>query len=63
MAEFDAAIEPDPETPPADNPATRVAIVYHSGYGHTGRQAQAVKTGAEQVSGVEALLLTVEEAQ
>ncbi|URK88288.1 flavodoxin family protein [Rhizobium sp. RCAM05350] len=40
----------------------RVAIVYHSGYGHTARQAAAVKTGIEQVSGAESLLLTVEEA-
>lgn len=41
---------------------TRIAIVYHSGYGHTARQAEAVKSGVEQVEGVEALLLTVEEA-
>jgi multimeric flavodoxin WrbA len=40
-----------------------VAIVYHSGYGHTARQAEAVKDGVEQVEGAEALLLTVEEAQ
>ncbi|AUX48396.1 FMN reductase [Sorangium cellulosum] len=44
-------------------PSVRVAIVYHSGYGHTGRQAEAVKAGVEQVDGAEALLLTVEEAQ
>jgi len=42
---------------------TRIAIVYHSGYGHTKRQAEAVKSGVEQVEGAEALLLTVEEAQ
>lgn len=42
---------------------TRIAIVYHSGYGHTGRQAEAVKAGVEQAEGAEALLLTVEEAQ
>jgi NAD(P)H dehydrogenase (quinone) len=41
----------------------RVAIVYHTSYGHTGRQAQAVKAGAERIEGVEALLLTVDEAQ
>jgi multimeric flavodoxin WrbA len=41
----------------------RVAIVYHSGYGHTERQARAVKEGVEQVHGAEALLLTVEDAQ
>lgn len=40
----------------------RIAIVYHSGYGHTGRQAEAVKSGVEQVYGAEALLLTVDEA-
>jgi NAD(P)H dehydrogenase (quinone) len=43
--------------------STRIAIVYHSGYGHTHRQAEAVKAGVEQVAGSEALLLTVEEAQ
>ncbi|MGV1793738.1 flavodoxin family protein [Rhizobium sp. A37_96] len=37
-----------------------IAIVYHSGYGHTGRQAEAVKAGVEQVDGVEALLLAVD---
>jgi NAD(P)H dehydrogenase (quinone) len=41
----------------------RVAIVYHTGRGHTGRQAAAVKAGVEQVPGAEALLLTVDEAQ
>src|SRR5262249_38492878 len=34
-----------------------------SGYGHTRRQAEAVKAGVEQVGGAEALLLAVEEAQ
>jgi NAD(P)H dehydrogenase (quinone) len=43
--------------------STRIAIVYHSGYGHTRRQAEAVKAGVKQVEGAEALLLTVEEAQ
>jgi multimeric flavodoxin WrbA len=42
---------------------TRIAIVYHSGYGHTARQAHAVKCGVEEVHGAEALLLTVDEAQ
>jgi len=40
-----------------------IAIVYHSGRGHTQRQAQAVKAGVEQVMGVEALFLNSEEAQ
>jgi multimeric flavodoxin WrbA len=41
----------------------RVAIVYHSSYGHTERQAQAVRLGVEGVDGVEALLLSVDEAE
>jgi len=40
----------------------RVAIIYHSGYGHTARQAEAVKRGVDQVAGAEPLLLTVDEA-
>jgi NAD(P)H dehydrogenase (quinone) len=43
--------------------SARIAIVYHSGYGHTARQAEAVKAGVEQIDGAEALLLTVEDAQ
>lgn len=42
---------------------TRIAVVYHSGYGHTQRQAEAVACGIAQVEGVQALLLNVEEAQ
>ncbi|MBB4569547.1 flavodoxin family protein [Rhizobium leucaenae] len=41
----------------------RIAIVYHSGYGHTGRQAEAVRVGVEQVEGVEALLLSVDKVE
>ena len=41
----------------------RIAIVYHSGYGHTRRQAEAVRCGVEQVDGADALLLSVDEAQ
>jgi NAD(P)H dehydrogenase (quinone) len=41
----------------------RIAIVYHSGYGHTARLAEAVKAGVKQIEGADALLLTVEEAQ
>lgn len=41
----------------------QIAVVYHSTYGHTARQAQAVQAGVEQVQGAEALLLTTEEAQ
>ena len=39
---------------------TQVAIVYHSGYGHTARQAGAVLEGAQSVAGVAAKLLSVE---
>ena len=38
----------------------RIAIIYHTGYGHTGRQADAVRVGIEQVNGAEAMLLSVD---
>ena len=41
---------------------TKVAIVYHSGFGHTKLQAEAVHRGAAGIDGVEALLLTAQEA-
>ncbi len=34
----------------------KIAVVYHSGYGHTARQAEAVKNGAASVPGVHAAL-------
>ncbi|MEW8103034.1 MAG: flavodoxin family protein [Candidatus Thiodiazotropha endolucinida] len=40
----------------------KVAIVYHSGFGHTKLQAEAVHKGAASIDGVEAVLLTAEEA-
>lgn len=40
----------------------RVAVVYHSGFGHTAVQARAVVRGAESVPGCEVRLLTSEEA-
>jgi len=40
---------------------TTVAIVYHSGYGHTAKQAEAVARGAE-AAGANALLIPVEKA-
>lgn len=40
----------------------KVAVVYHSGYGHTAKQAEAVLRGAAGVSGVEAKLYKVEDA-
>ncbi|HLX54537.1 MAG TPA: flavodoxin family protein [Aquella sp.] len=39
----------------------KIVIVYHSGYGHTTKQAQAVYDGAAGVSGIEAKLFSVEE--
>jgi multimeric flavodoxin WrbA len=39
----------------------KVAIVFHSGYGHTLRQAEAVLAGAAGVAGVEAKLYPVTE--
>lgn len=41
--------------------STTVAVVYHSGRGHTARQAQAVTTGVQRVAGVNALLIAVDE--
>jgi NAD(P)H dehydrogenase (quinone) len=40
----------------------RVVTVYHSGFGHTKLQAEAVHRGAGNVAGVEARLLTTDEA-
>ena len=41
---------------------TKVAVVYHSGYGHTHEQAKAVAAGAASVAGVRAELLRIENA-
>ncbi|MBA4790127.1 MAG: flavodoxin family protein [Rhizobiales bacterium] len=38
-----------------------VAIVYHSGYGHTKVQAEAVLSGVAEVEGVEGKLISVDE--
>ncbi|MFP3646026.1 flavodoxin family protein [Paraburkholderia sp. SIMBA_054] len=40
---------------------TRIAVVYHSGYGHTRKVAEAVVRGADSVDGVESLLISVED--
>jgi NAD(P)H dehydrogenase (quinone) len=40
----------------------KIAVVYHSGYGHTKLQAEAVFKGAESVASINAVLLTCEEA-
>ncbi len=36
-------------------------VVYHSGFGHTAKQAEAVRDGLAQVDGVEASLIPVED--
>ncbi len=41
---------------------TKIVVVYHSGFGHTRLQAEAVYRGAASVEGVEAELLTTTEA-
>ncbi|MBU2591273.1 MAG: flavodoxin family protein [Nitrospinae bacterium] len=41
---------------------SKVTIVYHSGYGHTKLEAEAVYRGASGVKGVKADILTTEEA-
>jgi NAD(P)H dehydrogenase (quinone) len=43
-------------------PNVRIAIVYHSGRGHTARQAEAVGAGAAEIEGVDVALMTVAEA-
>ncbi len=42
---------------------TSIAIVYHSGFGHTKVQAEAVAAGARSVAGAEVHLIPVEEAE
>jgi NAD(P)H dehydrogenase (quinone) len=39
---------------------TTVAVVYHSGYGHTARQAKSVAEGVEEFDGARALLIPVD---
>ena len=45
------------------NTPVTIAVLFHSGYGHTARQAQAVRRGIERVAGASALYLTSDEAQ
>jgi NAD(P)H dehydrogenase (quinone) len=39
---------------------TQVAIVYHSGYGHTRKQAEAVQAGVAAAAGVQATLYAID---
>lgn len=43
-----------------NSPEVRVVVAYHSGYGHTARQAAAVAEGAGEVDGVKAELRPVD---
>jgi NAD(P)H dehydrogenase (quinone) len=38
-----------------------VAVVYHSGYGHTAKQAEAVARGAASIGGTQSLLISVDD--
>lgn len=42
---------------------TKIAVVYHSGYGHTAEVAKAVARGAAAVEGVEAKLIPVADVE
>jgi multimeric flavodoxin WrbA len=42
---------------------TKISIVYHSGYGHTKTQAEAVAEGAKMVPGAEVTLYNLDEAR
>lgn len=42
---------------------TRIAVVFHSGYGHTARLAEAVKAGVEGIAGAVPLLVGVDDAE
>ncbi len=42
---------------------TQIAVVYHSGYGHTAKQAEAVRAGAASVPGVHVTLVPVEKIE
>jgi NAD(P)H dehydrogenase (quinone) len=47
----------------AANSRARVAIVYHSGYGHTKVMAEAVERGARRVPGTDVALIPVAETE
>lgn len=42
------------------NETTTIAVVYHSGYGHTKKQAEAVRDGAAAVAGIKAELVAID---
>ncbi|TXM99844.1 flavodoxin family protein [Methylobacterium sp. WL64] len=51
------------EDPAAAAGSMRIAIVFHSGYGHTARQAEAVAQGVRLVEGADALILPVADVE
>lgn len=63
MLEEELSMDPSVPATPADESVARVAIVYHSGYGHTARQAEAIREGACRIEGITAFLMTTDEAQ
>ncbi len=42
---------------------TSLAVVYHSGFGHTAEVAKAVAAGAAEVAGTDVHLIPIEEAE
>ena len=44
-------------------PCKTLAIIFHSGMGHTSYQAKAVRDGASRVDGVDVKLIYVEDAR
>ncbi len=57
-------MSPSTSSTPATPPVTpiRVAVVYHSGYGHTKVVAECVARGAASVAGAEVALISVDDA-
>jgi multimeric flavodoxin WrbA len=51
------------DTTQTEKAMVKIAIVYHSGYGHTAVQAEAVYRGASEVAGADVALISVEERE
>ena len=62
MTTVKAAVQISPDHEVSAIPIT-VAVLFHSGFGHTARQAEAVRRGIERVAGASALYLTSDEAR
>lgn len=62
MHDHEGAERPETTDLPTAGPApVRIAVAFHSGYGHTARQAAAVADGAREVPGTAAELLSVDQ--